>query len=224
MIVRPSKWTRAAALSLWLAAGTAAVASAQDSTAGYAPTDSARQSGAASRAAALRAVTIVAPPDTVLARACAGLPAGAEAPGLLAVVFRPGTSDTARAAAARAVGGTRAGTSQYGEEYVQVPPDAGPLPAVADRLIRQDPVMTVSAAPCPAPAEAPAPTPAPGAAGAAGAALPGGATPGSAVRDSTARDSTGRNATVRDSTARDSTARSSTARDSSGARAPVLGP
>ena len=209
-------------LSLGLAAGTASAALAQDSTAGYAPTDSARQSGAASRAEALRAVTVVAPQDTVLARACAGLPAGAEAPGLLAVVFRPGTSDTARAAAARAVGGRRAGLSEYGEEYVQVPPDAGPLPAVADRLIRQEPVTAVSPAPCPAPAEEPAPTQtsAPGAGGgAAGAGLPGGVT-----RDSTVRDSTGRNSAVRDSTAKDSTVRNSTARDSAGVPVPVIGP
>lgn len=89
--------------------------------------------------------------DTTLARACAGAPAGSEAPGLLAVMFRPGTSDQDRAAAAKAVGGTLAGPNDYGEEYVRVPPDAGPLTVVADKLIRQNPVTRVGPAPCPAP-------------------------------------------------------------------------
>jgi hypothetical protein len=77
------------------------------------------------------------------------MPAGSEAPGLLAVIFRAGTSDKDRAAAAKAVGGTLAGTSSYGEDYVQLDVGAGPLAAVADRLIRQEPVMQVSPAPCP---------------------------------------------------------------------------
>lgn len=89
--------------------------------------------------------------DTTLTRACAGAEPGSEAPGLLAVNFRPGTPDKARADAARAVGGTLAGPNEYGEEYVILSPDAGPLPAVADRLIRQDPVTRVSPLPCPGP-------------------------------------------------------------------------
>lgn len=94
-------------------------------------------------------VGVAAPTDPTLARACTGMPAGSEAPGLLAVVFRAGTSDKDRAAAAKAVGGTLAGTSSYGEEYVQLGVGAGPLAAVADRMIRQEPVMQVSPAPCP---------------------------------------------------------------------------
>jgi hypothetical protein len=91
------------------------------------------------------------PTDTTLARACAGYPAGSEAPGLLAVIFNPGTSDRDRAAAAKAVGGTLAGSSPYGEDYVRLAVGAGPLTAVADRLIRQNLVKQVSPAPCPAP-------------------------------------------------------------------------
>jgi hypothetical protein len=94
-------------------------------------------------------VGVAAPSDPTLTRACAGMPAGSEAPGLLAVIFRAGTSDKDRAAAAKAVGGTLAGTSSYGEDYVQLEVGAGPLAAVADRLIRQEPVMQVSPAPCP---------------------------------------------------------------------------
>lgn len=95
--------------------------------------------------------------DTTLTRACAGAEPGSEAPGLLAVNFRPGTPDKARADAARSVGGTLAGPNEYGEEYVILSPDAGPLPAVADRLIRQDPVTRVSPAPCPGPIATEAP-------------------------------------------------------------------
>jgi hypothetical protein len=91
------------------------------------------------------------PADTTLARACAGEPAGSEAPGLLAVIFNPGTSERDRAAAAKAVGGTLAGSSPYGEDYVRLAVGAGPLTAVADQLIRQNPVKQVSPAPCPAP-------------------------------------------------------------------------
>jgi hypothetical protein len=90
------------------------------------------------------------PTDTTLARACAGAPAGSEAPGLLAVIFNPGTSERDRAAAAKAVGGTLAGSSPYGEDYVRLAVGAGPLTAVADRLIRLNPVKQVSPAPCPA--------------------------------------------------------------------------
>ena len=88
--------------------------------------------------------------DTTLARACAGEPPGSEAPGLLAVVFNAGTSERDRAAAAKAVGGTLAGSSPYGEDYVRLAVGAGPLTAVADQLIRQNPVKQVSPAPCPA--------------------------------------------------------------------------
>lgn len=89
------------------------------------------------------------PSDTTLARACKGLPGGSEAPGLLAVIFRGGTSDRDRIAAAKAVGGSLGGQSAHGEEYVKLAVGAGPLTAVADRLIRQDPVVRVAPAPCP---------------------------------------------------------------------------
>ena len=91
------------------------------------------------------------PADTTLARACVGEPAGSEAPGLLAVIFVARTSERDRAAAAKAVGGTLAGSSPYGEDYVRLGVGAGPLTVVADQLIRQNPVKEVSPVPCPAP-------------------------------------------------------------------------
>jgi hypothetical protein len=105
-------------------------------------------------------VGVGAPSDTTLLRACTGVPGGREAPGLLAVVFRTGTIDRDRIAAAKAVGGSLAGRSAYGEEYVRLAVGSGPLAAVADRLIRQDPVVRVSPAPCPAQAITPPAPPA----------------------------------------------------------------
>ena len=95
------------------------------------------------------------PSDTTLARACAGSPEGSEAPGLLAVIFVAGTSERDRAAAAKAVGGTLAGSSPYGEDYVRLGVGSGPLTVVADQLIRQNPVKQVSPVPCPAPPAVP---------------------------------------------------------------------
>jgi hypothetical protein len=106
------------------------------------------------------AVGAADPADTTLTRACQGYPAGSEAPGLLAVIFSSGTSQAERAAAVKAVGGTLAGSSPYGEDYVRLAVGAGPLTAVADRLIRQRPVKEVSPAPCPAAPPTPSPPPA----------------------------------------------------------------
>lgn len=109
-------------------------------------------------------VVNLSPPDTTLMRACAGAPAGSLAPGLLAVVFRAGTSGPEKVAAAKAVGGALAGpTAAGGEEYVRLSADAPALTVVADRLIRADPVTRVSPAPCPSPEveSAPAETAAP---------------------------------------------------------------
>jgi hypothetical protein len=101
--------------------------------------------------------------DTTLKRVCTSAAPGMLAPGLLAVVFRPGTTKPEAIEAARAVGGAIAGMSDAGEVYVEVPPAAGPLAVVADQLIRQNPVTRVSPTPCPAPPPA---SPPPGAGGA----------------------------------------------------------
>jgi hypothetical protein len=154
----------ACVLTLWLAAAVRADAQVPRDSA--AARDTASRPGAAGtpaaptapatpgvpvtpQGAAVTTVVPAGPPDPVLARACAGESGGAEAPGLLAVLFRPRTPEPAQLAAAKAVGGTLAGDSPYGETYVLVPDSAGPLPAVADRLIRQDPVTSVSPVPCP---------------------------------------------------------------------------
>ncbi len=100
------------------------------------------------------------PADTTLKKACTGATPGMLAPGLLAVVYRPGTTREEAIAAAKTVGGEIAGMSDLGEVYVRVPPSAGALDVVADQLIRQDPVTRVAPTPCPAPPPAAAPKPA----------------------------------------------------------------
>jgi hypothetical protein len=92
---------------------------------------------------------VAAPVDTILATACRAAPAGKPAPGLLTVVFRAGTAESARVAAAREVGGTLAGMTASGEEYVRLSPESGPLVVAAARLIRLPPVTSVSEKSCP---------------------------------------------------------------------------
>ena len=157
---------RAVLLSLSLG-GSAAAAAAQvprDSVPPATSGDSARRPDAtgppATPPGAVLPTAVPKPPtDTILAKACAGQPGGAQARGLLAAIFRAGTPADAQAAAANAVGGKLAGVSPYGESYVLIPDSAGPLRTVADRLIRQDPVTTVSPVPCPGQAAPPAPAP-----------------------------------------------------------------
>ncbi len=90
-----------------------------------------------------------APVDSILAAACREERPGKPAPGLLTVVFRPGTPDTARVAAAREVKGTLAGTTASGEDYIRLSPESGPLVVAAARLIRLPPVTSVSEKSCP---------------------------------------------------------------------------
>ena len=130
-------------------AGPAVDSAAADSTPPPLPTPAAV--GAATGAAASA--------DTTLKKACVGAAPGTLAPGLLAVVFQTGTTREQAIAAAKSVGGTIAGMSDMGEVYVQVPASTGPLPVVADQLIRADPVTRVAPMPCPA---APPPAPAAG--------------------------------------------------------------
>jgi len=93
----------------------------------------------------------IAPVDTTLAAGCAGAPARSLAANLLMVTFSPGTAPSERAAAAEAVGGTLAGSVDPDTEYFRVPAEGSDaqLQAIADRVIRLDPVTQVSPAVCP---------------------------------------------------------------------------
>jgi hypothetical protein len=93
----------------------------------------------------------IAPVDTTLAAGCAGERARSLAPDLLMVTFRPGTPPSERAKAAHAVGGTLAGPVDPDTEYFRVPAEGSDaqLQAIADRVIRLDPVTEVSPAVCP---------------------------------------------------------------------------
>jgi hypothetical protein len=119
------------------------------------PTDTAlaatKDTSAAQRPAPKGAVPapVPTPVDSILATACRGAPAGKPAPGLLTVVFRAGTPETDRVAAAKEIGGALAGMTASGEEYVRLSAESGPLPVAAARLIRLPPVTSVSEKSCP---------------------------------------------------------------------------
>ena len=95
----PPTWRHAGLVLLGLglavtsAAASAAAQVRTDSTVPPAPADSARRQGGATTPGTLPGAVLPvdvsdAPPDPILARACAGESSGAEAPGLLAVIFR----------------------------------------------------------------------------------------------------------------------------------------
>jgi hypothetical protein len=92
---------------------------------------------------------VTPPVDTILATACKAGSPGKPAPGLLTVVFRPDTPDSARVAAVKEVSGTLAGMTASGEEYVRLTPESGPLVVAAARLIQLPPVTSVSEKSCP---------------------------------------------------------------------------
>lgn len=89
------------------------------------------------------------PTDTLLANACRETLPGRPAAGLLTVVFRAGTPDSARVSAAKEVSGTLVQIPETGEEYVRLSPESGPLVLAAAKLIRLPPVTSVSEKSCP---------------------------------------------------------------------------
>jgi hypothetical protein len=117
-----------------------------DTAAGGTKDSAAAKQAAQPSAAPARAA---APVDSILAAACRETLPGRPAPGLLTVVFRPGTPDTARIGAAKAISGTLSGTTASGEEYVRLSPESGPLVLAAARLIELPPVTSVSEKSCP---------------------------------------------------------------------------
>ena len=110
----------------------------------------ARKDTSAQPASTTGAVTrVTVPVDTIVASACREAPAGRPAPGLLMVVFRAGTAESARVAAAKEVRGTLAGMAPSGEEYIRLSPESGPLAVAAANLIQLPPVTSVSEKSCP---------------------------------------------------------------------------
>jgi hypothetical protein len=89
------------------------------------------------------------PADTVLSGACSYARAGTVAPGLLVVVFRDEATAEERSAALTEAGGSAAGTAPTGGEYVRASAEASSRD-VADRLVLNPAVASVSERSCPA--------------------------------------------------------------------------
>jgi hypothetical protein len=113
---------------------------ADSAKSGKAPADSASAPPAA--AAAL-------PADSVLSSACASARAGTVAPGILLVLFRDSATEKERAAAVTGAGGVAAGTAPSGGDYVRVASDSIPSRDVADRLVQDPAVASISERTCP---------------------------------------------------------------------------
>jgi hypothetical protein len=94
-------------------------------------------------------VNVPPPVDTVVARACTASPAGESAPNLVGVVFRAEASDSARAAAAREVGGTLVPGGEDRRSYIRLPREGVPVKVAASKLIKATAVSGVSEVSCP---------------------------------------------------------------------------
>jgi hypothetical protein len=89
------------------------------------------------------------PPDTLLANACRGTLPGRPAAGLLTVVFKAGTPDSSRVAAAKEVSAAFIRVPETGEEYVRLSPESGPFVVASAKLIQLPAVTSVSEKSCP---------------------------------------------------------------------------
>lgn len=89
------------------------------------------------------------PSDSVLTGACASARAGTVAPGILLVLFRDSATEKERASAVTAAGGIGAGTAPTGGEYVRVSSDTISSRDLADRLVQDPAVASISERTCP---------------------------------------------------------------------------
>jgi hypothetical protein len=90
------------------------------------------------------------PTDTVLSAACASARAGTLAPGLLLVLFRDAATEEERAAAVTSSGGASAGPAPGGGDYVRPAADTISSRDLADRLVQDAAVASISERTCPA--------------------------------------------------------------------------
>ena len=90
------------------------------------------------------------PTDSVLSGACASARAGTVAPGILLVLFRDSATEKERAAAVTSAGGAGAGTAPTGGEYVRAASDTISSRDLADRLVQDPAVASISERTCPA--------------------------------------------------------------------------
>jgi hypothetical protein len=112
--------------------------------------DSASKSAPDSSVPAGASATAAPPADSVLSGACTSLRTGAVAPGLLLVLFRDSATEKERALAVTGAGGATAGAAPGGGEYVRVSSDSISSRDLADRLVQDPSVASISERTCPA--------------------------------------------------------------------------
>jgi hypothetical protein len=85
----------------------------------------------------------------VLTGACASARAGTVAPGILLVLFRDSATEKERASAVAVAGGVVAGSAPAGGDYVRVASDTISSRDLADRLVQDPAVASISERTCP---------------------------------------------------------------------------
>jgi hypothetical protein len=114
---------------------------AADSVKGLSPT--------ADSTAMLQPAAQAAPADSVLSTACSAARPGALAPGLLLVLFRDSATQKERSAAFTTAGGVSAGQAPGGGDYVRPSADTISSRDLADRLVQDPAVASISERTCP---------------------------------------------------------------------------
>jgi hypothetical protein len=126
---------------------TSRAAPAADTSRAAPARDSSRRSSPDSTGASLPQAGI--PTDSVLSVTCRSIRGGTVAPGLLLVLFRDSATQKDRSAAVTRAGGGIVGEAPGGGAYVRVASDTMSARTLADQLVLDSAVATVSERTCP---------------------------------------------------------------------------
>lgn len=118
-----------------------------DTARGTPPADTARRTSSDSTSFSLPQSGI--PADSVLSVTCRSMRAGSVAPGLLLVLFRDSATVKDRSAAVARAGGAVVSEAPGGGEYIRLASDSMSSRTLADQLVLDPAVATVSERTCP---------------------------------------------------------------------------
>jgi hypothetical protein len=121
-----------------------------DTSRGKAAVDSAPKTPKApADSAPVQPATPALPADSVLTDACSATRPGTVAPGILLVLFRDSAAQRERDSAVTAAGGVVVGTAPTGGQYVKPSTDTLSSRDLADRLVQDAAVASISERSCP---------------------------------------------------------------------------
>jgi len=129
--------------------GDSARQSGVDTLQGKPAADSGKANSGADSSATKQAAPPAAPADSVLSDACSASRPGTLAPGLLLVLFRDSATEKQRSAAVTSAGGMFAGRAQGGGDYVRPSADTVSSRDLADRLVQDAAIASISERTCP---------------------------------------------------------------------------